>query len=161
MISNHHSDRAALILTLQKIKHDVMNTQNKRNRAGNPNFKSHRPNKKRIELVKMLARHGVKHDYIAEHLGISKPTLYKHYKKHIADAVVYAHAKMGQSLFDRALAGDTTAAIFYLKTQAGWKEKVEVTGKDDEPIQHEVTVTPQDKLLNFLTSIRDKIDNKQ
>ena len=37
---------------------------------------------------------------------------------------------VGVSLIKRALAGDTTAAIFYMKTQGGWKEP-----KDEEEIQ--------------------------
>jgi metal-dependent HD superfamily phosphatase/phosphodiesterase len=34
-----------------------------------------------------------------------------------------AHGKVAQTLFEMAIAGDTVAAIFYLKAQAGWSDK--------------------------------------
>lgn len=45
------------------------------------------------------------------------------YKK----AKIQAKAMVGRSLFRKALAGDITAAIFYMKTQGGW-----IVPKDDE-----------------------------
>lgn len=50
------------------------------------------------------------------------PRIDEAYKKGKADAT----AKVGASLLKQALAGNTTAQIFYLKTQAGWRDKVEV-----------------------------------
>lgn len=50
------------------------------------------------------------------------PRIDEAYKKGKADAM----AKVGASLLKQALAGNTTAQIFYLKTQAGWRDKVEV-----------------------------------
>jgi len=40
------------------------------------------------------------------------------YKKGRAKAI----GSVSKSLLQKAIAGDNTAAIFYLKTQAGWKE---------------------------------------
>lgn len=47
-------------------------------------------------------------------------------------------AKVAGSLVAKALKGDTASAIFYLKTQAGWRETVrnEHTGKDGGPIEY-------------------------
>jgi len=66
------------------------------------------------------------------------------YKK----AKIQAKAMVGGSLIKRALAGDTTAAIFYMKTQGGWREP-----KDEEEIQ--------DKELKITVAIKENenIDN--
>jgi hypothetical protein len=40
------------------------------------------------------------------------------YKKHRSDKV----AEVASNLVNKAIGGDTTAAIFFLKTQAGWSE---------------------------------------
>ena len=75
-----------------------------------------------VSLVKSLVKFGVKTVLIADHLSISEPTLFKHYKHHMASAKVYAHGAVGKSLFEKAVAGDTTSAIWYSKTQMGWRE---------------------------------------
>lgn len=72
---------------------------------------------------------------IADYLGIGRTTFHEimkrqegvseHYKKGRARAV----AGIAQGLIKKALDGDTTSAIFYLKTQAGWKE---TTGIDHQ-----------------------------
>ncbi len=73
---------------------------------------------------------------ISDQLNISRSTLnnlfdsdtkaLRHYKKGKAKG-----AKMvGSSLFKKAIKGDMTAAIFYLKTQCGWKEPKEEDKKD-------------------------------
>jgi hypothetical protein len=49
------------------------------------------------------------------------------YKK----AKIQAKAMVGGSLMKKALAGDTTAAIFYMKTQGGWSSK----GSSEEKIK--------------------------
>lgn len=40
---------------------------------------------------------------------------------------------VGQGLLQKALGGDTASAIFYLKTQAGWRETKE---EPEKPIRH-------------------------
>lgn len=65
---------------------------------------------------------------IADYLGVSRPTfdailerddlVSLHYKKGKAKAI----ANVAQGLVKQAIEGNMTAAIFYLKTQAGWRE---------------------------------------
>jgi hypothetical protein len=67
-------------------------------------------------------------DQIADYFGIARntfraicerePEVGERYKRGKAKAI--AHVAHG--LLQKARAGDTTSAIFYLKTQAGWRE---------------------------------------
>ena len=61
------------------------------------------------------------------------PTILEAYKRGKAKAI----GKVAQGLVQKALAGDTTSAIFFLKTQARWREtdRLEVTGLDGAPIE--------------------------
>lgn len=69
-------------------------------------------------------------DQIADYFGIARNTfraicerdeeVFERYKRGKAKAI--AHVANG--LLQKARAGDTTSAIFYLKTQAGWRETV-------------------------------------
>jgi hypothetical protein len=66
---------------------------------------------------------------LADYYGISEntfraveerqPEVFEAYKKGRAKQT----ARMAQNLVQMAMAGNVTAAIFYLKTQAGWKEQ--------------------------------------
>lgn len=60
---------------------------------------------------------------------------------------------VANKLFEAANSGNTTAMIFFLKCQAGWKEaqKIEVTGNEGGPIQTATApMTPEE-----LAAIRD------
>lgn len=74
--------------------------------------------------VEAMAGYGVPHDNIASLIrdGIDSDTLKKHFKTELAQGKAKANAKIGQTLFQKATSGDTTAAIFWAKTQMGWKE---------------------------------------
>jgi len=54
--------------------------------------------------------------------GIDDKTLRKHFRRELDTAKIKANAKIGGTLFNKAVNGDTTAAIFWAKTQMGWKE---------------------------------------
>lgn len=87
-----------------------------------------------------MAGYGIPEDDIALSLDISAPTLRKHYRRELDLGHVKANSAVAQSLYKKALAdgaSSVTAAIFWLKTRAGWKETVvsEYTGKDGAPLQ--------------------------
>ena len=109
------------------------------NNAGRPEYQKTDEDAKNVEALTIA---GVTQKLIAEILKISEPTLRKHYRTELDTSKAKANAVISQSLFKLAREGNVTAQIFWLKTQAGWKEKnaLELTGKDgdklfDEPKQ--------------------------
>lgn len=85
----------------------------------------HVPTAQTRELVEMLVAIGTPQDSIAAVLKISDVTLRKHYAFEIETAGPRANAKVGSSLFNKAIGNgpqSVTAAIFWLKCRARWKE---------------------------------------
>ena len=109
----------------------------------------HEPTPETRLQVKTLASVGTPQDQIAIVVGITKNTLLKYYRKELDTAMTMANAKVAQSLFQQATAGNTSAAIFWLKCRAGWfdKQTVEMTGANGEPLNPEqvthVVATPE------------------
>ena len=86
----------------------------------------HEPTDESKTMARTLSGLGVPQGDIATLLGVSKPTLHKHYREELDKGMAEANAKVAQSLFKQATGGNITAAIFWLKCRAGWKEKHEV-----------------------------------
>lgn len=82
---------------------------------------------------------GFPQEQIAEQINLDRKTLRKHFRVEIDTGKTSANAMVARSLFKKAT-GDgpqsVSAAIFWLKTQAGWKETTvnEHTGKDGAPL---------------------------
>ena len=74
---------------------------------------------------------GTPHDVIARAIGISEPTLYRHFEHELKNGKAEIHAAIGKSITAMALAGDKTMMIFYAKAQMGWRERTGV-GFEDE-----------------------------
>ena len=80
---------------------------------------------------------------MADYFGISETTLreIENRQPEVSDAYKRGKAKaignVAKNLINQAQAGNISAAIFYLKTQAGWKETQvnEHTGVDGGPIE--------------------------
>jgi len=91
-----------------------------------------------LKQVESLAANGLTQEQIACALGISESTLTKRKKENtdFADAIKRGKAKgialVTNKLMESIKGGNMTAMIFFLKTQAGWKETnvQEHTGKD-------------------------------
>ena len=88
------------------------------------------------QLVQLHATIGTPQSVIADILGIDDKTLRKHYREELDQARAKANATIGGALFNKAKGGDTAAMIFWMKTQAGWREtnRVEVTDADGNPL---------------------------
>lgn len=97
---------------------------------------AHEPTKETIATVRRLAALGVTYEDIASRLRISSDTLVKYYKETLEDARIDANSTIAGTLFTQAKRGNMTAAIFWLKTRAGWKETQvnEFGGIDGKPV---------------------------
>lgn len=84
--------------------------------------KAYEPTKAERQLVELHVTIGTPQDVIADLLGINKTTLIKYYRKELDQANHKANAQVGGALFKKAVGGDTTAMIFWMKTRARWKE---------------------------------------
>ena len=74
--------------------------------------------------VRALAGYGLKHEQIAQLIGIRSPkTLRKYFYHELASGTAEANAQVAQTLYKMATSGsDTGATIFWLKTRARWSE---------------------------------------
>lgn len=88
-----------------------------------------------LQQVETLAANGLTQQQIADSLGISVSTIESRLRENeeFKDAIKKGKAKgialIANQLFEKAKSGDTTSIIFYLKTQAGWKETQAVETK--------------------------------
>ena len=69
--------------------------------------------------------------------GIHVDTLRAHFSSELVSGKSKANAQVGKTLFQKVMAGDTTAAIWWSKTQMRWAEtqKHELTGADGAPLE--------------------------
>lgn len=98
-------------------------------RKGIPNFK---PTDEQRKLVRQLAGVGIPHESIrllvkdANDNAVSQDTLVRHFGPELEEGKVATIAQVAGKLVATALGAPspqaTTSQIFYLKTQAGWKE---------------------------------------
>ena len=88
---------------------------------GQPAFK---PTDEERKLVEQMSAVGIQQSNIAMVIrdGIDDKTLRKHFRKELDTAATKANAKIGGTLFNKAVNGATSAAIFWAKTRMGWKE---------------------------------------
>mgnify|MGYP003644421435 FL=1 len=108
-----------------------MDTEN--NEVGRPPYIKREEDAK---LVEALTIAGVTQTLVAQIVKISEPTLRKNFRKELDTSKARANAVISQALFKKAKDGNVVAQIFWLKTQAGWKEKNyhELTGKDGDQL---------------------------
>lgn len=74
-----------------------------------------------IEQIAVLVRDGIDYD-----------TLRKHFAQELISGKAKANAQVGKTLFQKVMAGDTTAMIWWTKTQMRWAEthRLEHTSPD-------------------------------
>ncbi len=109
--------------------------------------------------VEAMAAYGIPEPEIARVLGIFAPTLRLHYPDELDTGGTKANSKVAESLYRKAI-GDghqsVTAAIFWLKTRARWKEvsTTEISGPEGGPLRKELVIrfiTPGED-IRLLTS---------
>lgn len=105
-----------------------------------PGQPPHQPTDVTRGQVEALAGFGGSHEDIGLVIGIDDKTLRKWYRHELDAGKAKANAKMAQNIFQKALGTGpqaATLAIFWAKTQMGWKEQPQqhaLTGKDGEPL---------------------------
>lgn len=85
--------------------------------------KAHKPTPQTQKQVETLAAYGTPHAAIAAIVKVDEKTLRKHYREELDTGAHKANAKVAGSLYKQATeGGNTSAAIFWMKVRAGWKE---------------------------------------
>ena len=116
-------------------------------------------------LVEQLAAFGIPVEsmtlFVKDKAGksISEKTLRKHFAKELDQGEMKANFKVAQTLFKKAISGDTTSMIFWLKTRARWKEspqQVELTGKDGGPVEQKTTVVDEQQIKAAVSKLEDE-----
>lgn len=87
-------------------------------------------------------------DQLADTIGVSRAKFFELLKEDKEVSGLYkkgkgrAVANVAKNLVNQAENGNTIASIFYLKTQAGWKEteRHELVGADDEPMVWKIRI---------------------
>ncbi|MDZ4087162.1 MAG: hypothetical protein U1E69_10215 [Tabrizicola sp.] len=103
-------------------------------------------------------------EQIADFIGIGRTTFFallnrdedlsERYKRGKARAI----GAVAQSLVTKARAGNVTAMIFFLKTQAGWRESVDLAVKQD-PVEELDLSQLSDEELNALMEYGQMLEN--
>ena len=99
-------------------------------------------------------------EQIADYLGIARttfraicarePDVSERYKRGKAKAI--AHVANG--LLQKARSGCTTSSIFYLKTQAGWRETTTLEHAGTTRVDHQISA--RDRVLRKLQNLSDR-----
>jgi hypothetical protein len=109
--------------------------------------RAHKPDPTARRQVEAMAGYGVPEADIAGVIGIDPKTLRKHYRSELDHGHVKANAKVAENLYRKAT-GDgresVIAAIFWLKTRAGWKETMvqEHAARDENVVIFRTIVDP-------------------
>ncbi len=107
------------------------------------------PTDEQREEIRKLAGLGFNQEQIAIVIGRSVDWMAKYCREDLDVGLNETRAKVGNAIVHAAIEGNMTAAIFYAKTQMGWKETsvTEHTGKDGKPIEHQ-DVTSREALID-------------
>ncbi|MGD9507003.1 MAG: hypothetical protein AB7X49_00385 [Geminicoccaceae bacterium] len=92
-----------------------------------------------------MAAYGVPETEIGAVVGIDAKTLRKHYRQELDHGHTKANVKVAEALYRKALGEGreaVTAAIFWMKARAGWREVNlhQVGGPTGGPVQHQIKV---------------------
>lgn len=96
------------------------------------------------QVVQLHTLVGTPQPTLAKILGMATETMSKYYRDELDTAKAQANAQIAGRLYKKAMDGDTTAMIFWLKTQARWRETIDLSNEDGSlqqaPIQQAVLI---------------------
>jgi hypothetical protein len=92
-----------------------------------------------VRQVEAMAGYGLPAEDIAQVLRIDVEELRRNYAAELEDGRIKANSRVAENLYRKATGEGreaVTAAIFWLKTRAGWREtnNHEISGRNDEPL---------------------------
>lgn len=90
--------------------------------APRPGRRPYQPTDRVRLLVRQHAVVGTPQAVIARLVGIGVSALVKYYRPELEDSVAECNAAIAGALYAKAIEGDVTAMIFWLKTRARWSE---------------------------------------
>lgn len=118
-----------------------INNGGAREGAGRPAFV---PTDAELKQAEALAGYGVPQEQIAQLIrdGIHIDTLRAHFVDAMQKGKAKANSRVGKTLFEKAIGGDTTAMIWWSKTQMRWAEtqKHEITGAEGGALEVKTTL---------------------
>ena len=83
------------------------------------------PTKEEREQIELYTSMGYTQEQISGLIGKSVDVLAKHCRTELDNGMLKVNGQVGGKLYQKCMAGDTTALIFWAKTRMGWKEPVE------------------------------------
>jgi hypothetical protein len=105
----------------------------------NSGRQSFEPTENERKQVEAMSGYGLPIEQIAVLVrdGIDADTLRKYFAKELIAGKAKANSGVGRTLFQKAMGGDTSAMIWWSKTQMRWKEtqQHELTGADGAPLE--------------------------
>jgi len=107
--------------------------------------KKHTVTNESKQLVRALAAVGIRFEDIATKLDISADTLTRKYRRELDLGRIDANAAIGNTLYQQAKNGNTTAAIFWLKTRANWRETTRLDHTSEDG-----SMTPQPTRIEII-----------
>jgi len=113
----------------------------------------HAPTDATRQTVQLHTMVGTTQADIARVLDIDEKTLRKYYRDELDLAKAKANATIGGALFNKAKTGDTSAMIFWMKTQAGWCERTDINHTSEDG-----SMTPQPTAIQIVAADDDSTD---
>jgi hypothetical protein len=113
----------------------------------------HAPTDATRQTVQLHTMVGTTQADIARVLDIDEKTLRKYYRDELDLAKAKANATIGGALFNKAKTGDTSAMIFWMKTQAGWREKADINHTSEDG-----SMIPQPTAIQIVAADDDSTD---
>jgi|TARA_R110000796_G_scaffold78827_2_gene175607 hypothetical protein len=94
------------------------------------------PSDQQRHLVHMMTINGVKQEDQAKALRISRKVLAKNFKEELTLGRITTTANVAGALYRNAMEGNVSAQIFWMKSQAGWREadRLEITGAEGKDL---------------------------
>ena len=105
----------------------------------------HVPTDDQRKIAELAAAVGIPHHEIGPLIGVSIKTLLKYYRRELKLGKTKATVTVGGRLY-KMTETNAAAAIFWMKSQAGWREKhvVEHANADGKPLAHAMVTAAAD-----------------